>query len=106
MQDIITQDLKTFIEKDVRGFIAENLTFSDDPDELDADESMLEANIIDSTSILELVLYLEERFGIEIDDSEIMPANLDSLNRIAGFVAARLSVQPGTFDIEKLRGAS
>jgi len=106
MQDIRTQDLKTFIEKDVRGFIAENLTFSDDPEELDAEESMLEADIIDSTSILELVSYLEERFGIEIDDSEIMPANLDSVNRIADFVAARLSAQPGTIDIENLREAS
>lgn len=106
MQDINTQDLKTFIKKEVRGFIAENLTFSDDPDELDADESMLEADIIDSTSILELVMYLEERFGIEIGDGDIMPANLDSLNRTADFVAARLFAQHGTVDIEKLREAS
>ncbi len=106
MQDIISQDLKTFIEKDVRVFIAENLTFSDDPDALDADESMLAADIIDSTSILELVSYLEERFGFEIDDSEIVPSNLDNLNRVAGFVAARLEARPGTIDIEKLREAS
>ena len=106
MPDINTKDLKAFIEKDVRGFIAENLTFSDDPDELDAEVSMLEADIIDSTSILELVLYLEERFNLAIDDSEVVPTNLDSLNRIADFVAARLSAQPGTIDIENLRKAS
>ena len=106
MQDTNNQDLKAFVEKDVRGFIAENLTFSDDPDELDAEVSMLEADIIDSTSILELVSYLEERFSIEIDDNEMVPANLDSLNRIADFIAARLSAQPGTIDIEKFREAS
>lgn len=106
MQDTDTQDLKAFIEKDVRNFIAENLTFSDDPDELDADVSMLEADIIDSTSILELVSYLEERFGIEIDDDQMVPANLDSLTRIADFVAARLAAQPGTIDLAKLREAS
>ena len=106
MQDTNIQDLKAIVAKDVRLFIAENLTFSDDPDELDAKESMLEADIIDSTSILELVSYLEERFSIEIDDSEMVPANLDSLNRIADFIAARLDAQPGTIDIEKLREAS
>jgi len=106
VQDTNNQDLKAFVEKDVRGFIAENLTFSDDPDELDAEVSMLEADIIDSTSILELVSYLEERFSIEIDDNEMVPANLDSLNRIADFIAARLSAQPGTIDIEKFREAS
>lgn len=106
MQDINTKDLKAFIEKDVRVFIAENLTFSDDPDELGTDESMLEADVIDSTSILELVSYLEERFSIEFGDSEIVPANLDSLNRIATFVAARLSARPGAIDLEKLRATS
>ncbi|MCB1355073.1 MAG: acyl carrier protein [Maritimibacter sp.] len=106
MQDIDAQDLKAFIEKDVRAFIAENLTFSDDPDELDAEVSMLEADIIDSTSILELVSYLEERFGIDIDDDDMVPANLDSLNRIAAFVAARLEAQPGSIDLAKLRQAS
>lgn len=106
MQDTSTQDLKAFIEKDVRTFIAENLTFSDDPDELDAEVSMLEADIIDSTSILELVSYLEERFGIEIDDDQMVPANLDSLRRIADFVAACLAAQPGTIDLAKLREAS
>ncbi len=106
MQNINIQDLKAFIEKDVRRFIAENLTFSDDPDELDAELSMLEADIIDSTSILELVLYLEERFRIEIDDSEVVPDNLDSLNRIADFVAARLSAQPGAIVVEQLQKVS
>lgn len=102
MQDINIQDLKAVIVKDVRSFIAENLTFSDDPDELDAELSMLEADIIDSTSVLELVSYLEERFEIEIDDKEILPDNLDSLKRIAEFVAARLSARPGAIDIESL----
>lgn len=106
MKDINTPDPKALIIKDVRGFIAENLTFSDDPDALDADESMLEADIIDSTSILELVMYLEERFGIGIDDNAIVPANLDSLNRIADFVAARLAAQPGIIDIAPVPEAS
>ena len=69
MSNSTNRDLQPFIARDVRLFIAENLTFSDNPDELDADTSMLEAEIIDSTSILELVSYLEERFNVEIEDS-------------------------------------
>lgn len=100
-----TDELKAIITKDVRVFIAENLTFSDDPDELDAEMSMLDADIIDSTSILELVSYLEERFEIEIEDSAMVPANLDSLNRIAAFVASRLEAKGGV-DIAQLSKAS
>jgi len=106
MQQFNIHDLRALIEKDVRGFIAENLTFSDDPDELDADQSMIDADIIDSTSILELVMYLEERFKIEVGDSDVVPANLDSLNRIADFVAGRLSADPGSVDIAMLSKAS
>ena len=106
MSNTTNPDLQTFIVQDVRLFIAENLTFSDNPDELDADTSMLEADIIDSTSILELVSYLEERFSIEIDDTAIVPANLDSLTRIAEFVASRLETRPGGFDMEQLSQAS
>lgn len=106
MSNTSTQELHAFIVKDVRLFIAENLTFSDNPDELEADVSMLETDIIDSTSILELVSYLEERFNIEIEDSAMVPANLDNLNRIAAFVAGRLEAQPGAFDLDQLKQAS
>ena len=106
MSNTTNPELQAFIVQDVRLFIAENLTFSDNPDELDADRSMLEADIIDSTSILELVSYLEERFEIEIEDTAIVPANLDNLNRIAEFVASRLESQRGAFDLDQLSQAS
>lgn len=98
-------ELRAFIVQDVRLYIAENLTFSDNPDELEAECSMIEADIIDSTSILELVSFLEERFDIEIEDSAIVPANLDNLNRIAEFVASRLEARHGGFDIAQLSQA-
>jgi len=50
------------------------------------DESFLEKGIIDSTGVLELVGHLEDTYGITIDDTELMPDNLDSFNRMAGFV--------------------
>ncbi|MDM7988101.1 MAG: acyl carrier protein [Smithella sp.] len=48
--------------------------------------SLLESGIMDSTGILELVLFLEEQFAIKIEDEEIVPENLDSINNILEFL--------------------
>lgn len=53
-------------------------------------ESFLESGIIDSTGVLELVGFLERRFGIEVADDELIPANLDSIDRVVGFVELKL----------------
>lgn len=53
-------------------------------------ESLLEHNILDSTGFLELVAFLEETHNISIDDAEMVPENLDSLNAIAAFVRRKL----------------
>ncbi|WP_258868246.1 acyl carrier protein [Alkalilimnicola ehrlichii] len=60
--------------------------FTDDPAALADDDSFLEQGIIDSTGIMEVIFFLEEEFGIRVDDDELIPENLDSVNRIARFV--------------------
>lgn len=54
-------------------------------------QSLLETGIVDSTGILELVTFLEETFEITVEDEELVPANLDSINNITGFVTRKLS---------------
>ena len=54
------------------------------------DQSFLESGIIDSTGLLELVSFVEERYGISIADRELMPENLDSLKNLSQFVARKL----------------
>jgi len=66
----------------VRRFLAEVFFV----DELDADASFLEQGIIDSTGMLELVMFIESTYGIKIADDELVPENLDSLNRVAAFI--------------------
>ncbi len=51
--------------------------------------SLLESGIVDSTGILELVLFLEEQFSIKIEDEEIVPENLDSINNILAFLTKK-----------------
>ena len=73
----------------IRAFIVENFLFGDDSQPLAADLSLIDNDLIDSTGILELVGFLEERFAITIADADIVPANLDTIDRIAGFIARK-----------------
>ena len=72
----------------VRNFIIENFLFDDDGS-LKDDTSFLDEGIIDSTGILELVEFLDEEFSITIEDEELIPENLDSINNVTGFVAGK-----------------
>lgn len=73
------------IQKTFRNFIIENFLFEED-DNLKEDTSFLENGIIDSTGVLELVMFIEETYGISVEDDEIVPENLDSISKIAEYV--------------------
>ena len=81
------------VEKDIQEFILENFLFGDDSRMPGATESLLEADLIDSTGILELVSFLEQRFELTIADAEIIPANLDSIASICAFVTSKSTMQ-------------
>jgi acyl carrier protein len=73
----------------VREFVVENFLFGDS-DHLEDNTSFLESGIIDSTGILELVAFLEETYGIKIEDEEVIPDNLDSLKNIDSFLQEKV----------------
>ena len=73
----------------IKEFIIENFLFGEEND-LNDDTSFLEEGIIDSTGVLELIEFLEEEFEIEIDDEDMIPENLDSLNNLEIFIAKLL----------------
>lgn len=77
------------IENAIRGFIAENFLYRDDTQGLDPGQSLLSAGLVDSTGVLELVAFLEERFGLRIPDSDMLPENLDSITGLVAYVARR-----------------
>ena len=83
----------TSVKARVRAYILENLLFSSDPNELPDDASLLDRGIIDSTGVLEVVLFMEESFGLRVKASEMLPQNFDSVNAIVAFVErSRLAV--------------
>jgi len=73
------------IESQIRSFILENHLMGEG-ESLDATDSFLERGILDSTGILEFVAFLEDTWKIEVDDADLVPDNLDSIERAARYV--------------------
>lgn len=74
---------------EVKAFVIENFLFGDASQPLADTDSLIEKGIVDSTGVLELVAFLEDRYRITVADGDIVPANLDSLARIAAFIRAK-----------------
>lgn len=77
--------------KKIRQYILENYLFTDDDSELKDNESFLKKGIIDSTGILEVIFFIEEEFGIKVDDAEMIPENLDSVDNITSFIETKIT---------------
>ncbi|MBU1237945.1 MAG: acyl carrier protein [Gammaproteobacteria bacterium] len=76
------------IKQQIRDFITTNFYVAD-PTALEDSASLLERGIIDSTGVLEVIGFVEDNFGIKVEDSEMLPENLDSIDFIAAFVARK-----------------
>ena len=74
----------------LRSFVIENYLFGEEG-KLGNDDSFLESGIIDSTGVLELVRFVEATFSIKVTDEELIPDNLDSINKIVSFLQGKLS---------------
>ena len=83
------------IRSKVRLFVVENFLFGNE-DGVKDDTSFLDEGIIDSTGILEMVSYLEEEFSISVDDEELVPENLDSINNVVAYLQKKLSLTEPT----------
>ena len=76
------------VKEKIRTFIIENYLFGDD-EGLEEGTSFLDKGIIDSTGILELIDYISEEFSITVEDEELIPENLDSINNVTAFIARK-----------------
>lgn len=76
----------TSIETDLRRYIVDKLLFGRTDTVVNGDSSFLESGLIDSTGVLELVAFLEEQFHIKVEDEDLIPANLDSIDALTRFV--------------------
>jgi acyl carrier protein len=74
------------VREELRKLILENYLFSDNQDDLKDDVSFMDLGVIDSTGIMEVVIFMEENFGIKVLDTDLLPENLDSINALVAFV--------------------
>ncbi len=77
------------LHEKIRMFILENYLFTSDTAELNLDDSLLGRGIVDSTGMLEIIFFIEEQLGVKVRDEEMIPDNLDSVNKIANFVQSK-----------------
>jgi acyl carrier protein len=81
------QDIKSAM----RGFITDTFLPSADLESFTDTDSFMETGIVDSTGVLELLEFIEETFGIMVEDEEVVPANLDSLEKLAVFIQRKIA---------------
>ncbi len=79
------------IEQKVASYIAQNILFSRDGYPYPTDASFLESGIVDSTNLLELILFVEEEYKISVADNEIVPDNFDSVAKMANYVKSKMN---------------
>jgi acyl carrier protein len=76
------------METKIKDYINQNFLFTDNGN-LSNDASFLEEGVVDSTGVLELVMFVEEAFGITVEDEEIVPENFDSVAGLARYVRSK-----------------
>jgi len=74
------------LRSEIRQFVLDDLLMGDTASMLDDGESFLETGTIDSIGVLDIVMFLEYNFQLKVQDRELVPENLDSVNRLVQFV--------------------
>lgn len=74
------------IKSKLREFIINNFLIGNESN-LNDEDSFMGKGIVDSTGILEVVSFVEENFGFKIADDELLPENLDSINKLTAFIS-------------------
>ena len=74
------------VQEELRKFIINNFLFGQEEFALNPEDSFIETGVIDSTGILELVTFIEDKYSFRIEDEEMLPENLDSLERVGNFI--------------------
>lgn len=77
----------------LRRYVLENHLFTDDDAALKDADSFLETGILDSTGIMELILFIEETFQLKVTDDEMVPENLDAIDSLVAYVERKQQAQ-------------
>ena len=82
---------RTDVAQAIRDYICGTMLIGLSDQTIEPDESLVQRGVVDSTGVLELVEFLQDRFGISVQDEEITTDNLDTLNSITTYVQRKLA---------------
>jgi len=80
---------KDTVRQEIRNFIVETFLFGADASMLEDSDSFMQNGVVDSTGILEVTGFIEEKYSIQIENEEMTPANLDSVDNLVNFIARK-----------------
>jgi acyl carrier protein len=79
------------LKSELRQFIVENFLYGQDDDDFKDNVSFLDKGLIDSTGVMELVSFIEEKYGLAVDDEELIPDNFDSIEKLSAFMTKKMN---------------
>ena len=82
------------IEQEIRQFIRENFILDEASHALAGDDSLTQTGVIDSMGVLEIVTFIESKYGFKVPDQDTVPENLDSINNLVRYVQTRQQAVP------------
>jgi acyl carrier protein len=85
--------MTTNITSTIERFLVDQIMMGDKGTKIDPETSLINSGVIDSLSMLRLINFLEEEFGIVVEDEEVVPDNFDTLKIMESFVAEKLNHQ-------------
>jgi acyl carrier protein len=95
----------TDVKQALREFITENFLFGVETAFSD-DDSFMDTGIIDSTGTLELIMHLEAAYDVTVEDDELVPENLDSIDNLSRFITAKQEKVSGTLSARSAEPAA
>ena len=84
------------IKEQIREFLAVNFRYDGEGFELGYDTSLLGSDTLDQNGVLVLMLFVEEAYGFDVDETDLTPENFDTVNNVTAYVAQRLAQADGT----------
>ena len=76
-------------EERIKNLMASNLHWSGSWSDVDEDYPLLEKQVVDSLGMITLIGLLEDEFGVEIDDGDVVPGNFRTIRQIATLVESK-----------------
>jgi acyl carrier protein len=81
------------IRASIRAFILEKFMSGEDPNKLTDETSLERAHVVDSAGVLEIMLFIEEKYGFEVETDDALPENFDTMRNIAAYIERKLASQ-------------